>query len=109
MRQALLEAAVLKDMGRKVEGSKLLWDHFARTLATEILRALPDFEDVDAEHKAMALALNHPEARLPCTSSWPDRASIWPPGSSFRGSAFGLDPIGISYRASLMRWHRIPR
>jgi len=39
VRQALLEAAILKDMGRKAERSDVLWDHFARTLAPDILRA----------------------------------------------------------------------
>lgn len=77
VRQALLEAAILKDMNRRGESSRVLWDHFARTLAPEILRAhlktLPDFEDIEAEEKAMALALGHSDAQaaLRFFLAWP--------------------------------------
>lgn len=77
VRQALLEAAILKDMGRKAEGSQALWDHFARTLAPDILRAhmktLPDFDDIEAEERAMALALDHTDAKaaLRFFLAWP--------------------------------------
>lgn len=77
MRQALLEAAILKAMGRKAEACAVLWDHFARTLAADILRAhlgaLPEFEDIGAEETAMAHALGHPDAKaaLRFFLAWP--------------------------------------
>ena len=64
VRQALLEADILKRLDRREEARGILWDRFRDTLAPPILRAhlraLPDFEDVAAEEKAMAVALDHP-------------------------------------------------
>jgi len=63
VRQALLEADILKRLDRREEARGILWDRFRDTLAPPILRAhlraLPDFEDVAAEEKAMAVALDH--------------------------------------------------
>lgn len=93
VQQALLEAAILKDLGRHDETRALLWDRFTQTLAPAILRAhlkaLPDFEDIEAEERAMAIALGHAEARsaLHFFLAWPrhdlaarlivERRDIW--------------------------------
>lgn len=93
VRQALLEAAIQQDLGREVEARALLWVRFTQTLAPAILRAhlraLPDFEDMEAEERAMAIALGHADAKpaLQFFLSWPrhdlaarlivERRDIW--------------------------------
>lgn len=63
--QSELEARILRALDRTPEALALLWDRFRDTLAPALLRAhpkmLPDFEDMEAEDRAMTLALAHPD------------------------------------------------
>ena len=63
-----LRIAALAALGRKDEVQALRWATFERMLNTEHLRAylkeLPDFEDFDAEQKALAIAAGHKLADL---------------------------------------------
>ncbi|MEM7529608.1 MAG: DUF6880 family protein [Pseudomonadota bacterium] len=59
----LLEARILRALGRDTEAAGLLGQGFAETLDAELLRAhlkaLPDFKDIEAEERALALARAH--------------------------------------------------
>lgn len=63
VRQALLEAHILTDLGRPSDAQHLRWSVFAETLAPALLsahlKALPDFDDIEAEERAFTIALNH--------------------------------------------------
>ncbi|PRX27410.1 hypothetical protein SAMN05216257_1183 [Meinhardsimonia xiamenensis] len=75
--------AVLEALGRLDEAQALRWETFERTLSVEHLRAylkrLPDFDDIEAEERAMAQATAHPSllAALQFFLDWPalDRAA----------------------------------
>ena len=58
-----LRVAALEAMGRKDEAQSVRWCHFERSLSAEHLRAylkrLPDFEDFEAEQKALEVAAGH--------------------------------------------------
>ncbi|MBJ2152682.1 DUF6880 family protein [Paracoccus sp. IB05] len=77
--QASLEARILAALGRKPEASQLLWARFTETLSPRLLRehlkTLPDFEDIEAEERAMALTMHHPEpmGALHFFLAWPRR------------------------------------
>ncbi len=64
-RQIDLRIAALDALGRKAEAQDLRWTTFQRFLSAEHLRAhlrgLPDFDDVEAEERATAHALAHPD------------------------------------------------
>ena len=72
--------AVLEALGRKDEAQTFRWSLFESRLSVErmreYLRRLPDFDDIDAERKALALALDHPQPyqALSFFLRWPDRA-----------------------------------
>ena len=78
-----LRIAALAALGRKDEVQALRWATFERILSIEHLRAylkgLPDFEDFDAEQKALAIASGHKLADLALEFlvGWPalDRAA----------------------------------
>lgn len=76
VRQALLEADILRDLGHLEDARRLRWSIFAETLAPALLRAhlksLPDFDDIEAEERAFALALDHadPMAALRFFLAW---------------------------------------
>lgn len=59
---------VLEALGRMDEAQLFRWDAFARGLSPTHLRAylkrLPDFDDIAAEAKALALAAEHPDMHL---------------------------------------------
>ncbi len=61
-----LRIAALDALGRKDEAQAVRWRHFERLLSAEHLRAylkrLPDFEDFDAEQKALNVAAAHKQA-----------------------------------------------
>ncbi|MEM6944337.1 MAG: DUF6880 family protein [Pseudomonadota bacterium] len=61
--QLLLEARILRALDRDAEAAGLLWQGFTETLDADLLRAhlkaLPDFEDIEAEERALALAREH--------------------------------------------------
>ena len=61
-----LRIDALEALGRKPEAQAERWRHFERTLSAAHLRAylkrLPDFEDFEAEQKALNLAGAHPDA-----------------------------------------------
>jgi hypothetical protein len=63
-----LTIVALDALGRKDEAQARRWDYFERTLSAEHLRAflkgLPDFEDFDAEQKALGVAAAHETAEL---------------------------------------------
>ncbi len=63
-----LRIAALDALGRKQEAQALRWTLFERWLSATHLRAylrgLPDFDDVEAEDRAMAHALAHPDRTL---------------------------------------------
>jgi hypothetical protein len=78
-----LRIAALVALGRKDDVQALRWATFERVLSIEHLRAylkaLPDFEDFDAEQKALAIASSHKLADLALEFlvGWPalDRAA----------------------------------
>ncbi len=61
-----LRIAAMEALGRKDEALAVRWRYFERFLSVEHLRAhlkrLPDFEDFDAEQKALAIAGAHRQA-----------------------------------------------
>ncbi|WP_421729644.1 DUF6880 family protein [Brevundimonas sp.] len=71
------EIAVLDAEGRTQDATEARWAMFERTLSAEVLRALlaalPDFEDVVALDRAMAFALEYPDANraLAFLMLWP--------------------------------------
>jgi hypothetical protein len=75
--QALLEAEILTALGQVETAQALRWPWFGETLAPAMLRAqlkaLPDFDDIEAEEAAFALALDHadPMAALRFFLAWP--------------------------------------
>ena len=72
--------AALEALGRKEEAQAFRWSLFESRLSVErlreYLRRLPDFEDIDAERRAFALALDHaqPYQALSFFLRWPDLA-----------------------------------
>ncbi len=73
--QARIE--VLEALGRTEEAQASRWSHFKRSLSVQHLRAylkrLQDFEDVEAEQQALALAADHPSGlqALAFLLQWP--------------------------------------
>lgn len=61
-----LRVAALEAIGRKDDAQSVRWRHFERFLSTEHLRAylkrLSDFEDFEAEQKALEVAAGHKQA-----------------------------------------------
>ncbi len=74
---------VLEALGRAEEAQEFRWACFERSLRTAHLRAhlahLPDFDDLEAEERALSLALRYPDVHqaLDFLVSWPaiDRAA----------------------------------
>lgn len=72
-----IRLAALDALGRKSESQALRWACFERDLSVEHLRdylkGLPDFEDIEAEERAMAYAVAHPDlmAALGFFLDWP--------------------------------------
>ena len=68
---------VMEALGRKEEAQAFRWQCFERTLSSAHLRGylkqLPEFEDIDAEERAMTAALRFPEVHqaLALLMSWP--------------------------------------
>jgi hypothetical protein len=68
---------VMEAQGRKLEAQEFRWQCFERALSSSHLRAylrrLPDFEDIEAEERAMSVALKFPNAHqaLAFLVSWP--------------------------------------
>jgi hypothetical protein len=73
IRHVDLRIAALELLGRKDEAQALRWEAFSRWLSAAhlrpYLRSLPDFEDVDAEDRAMAHAHSHPDRHRALTCS----------------------------------------
>ena len=73
-----LRIAALDALGRKADAQALRWAAFERWLSAAHLRAylrgLPDFDDVEAEDRAMAHALAHPDRNLALSFlvGWPN-------------------------------------
>ncbi|MBZ9656320.1 DUF6880 family protein [Phyllobacterium lublinensis] len=67
----------LESLGRKEAAQEFRWQSFERTLNADHLRAflkrLPDFDDMEAEEKALAFAARYPNvhAALAFLLSWP--------------------------------------
>jgi len=61
-----LRISALEALGRKDEAQSIRWRHFERFLSAEHLRAylkrMPDFEDFEAEQKALDVAAAHKQA-----------------------------------------------
>jgi hypothetical protein len=76
-RKVSLEAQILEALDDKAAATVLLWRCFEANLSADILREylkhLPDFEDMEAEERAHALALTkaEPEAALQFFLEWP--------------------------------------
>ena len=72
-----MRAKVLAALGRAEEAQHFRWNCFARSLNADhlraILKALPEFEDIEAEGRAMDLALAHGDtlAALHFLVTWP--------------------------------------
>ncbi len=68
VRRTDLRIAALDALGRKEEAQALRWEAFRRWLTAAhlrpYLRGLPDFDDVEAEDRAVAHALSHPDRNL---------------------------------------------
>lgn len=75
--RAGLEAQILEALGDKSGAQALRWRCFEAGLSADMLRpylkGLPDFEDIEAEERAHALALGHadPDAALQFFLDWP--------------------------------------
>ena len=75
--QVEIEARILEALGDKPAAQTLRLKCFETYLSPDILRAylkvFPDFEDIEAEEKAMAAALNHsnPQRALQLFLDWP--------------------------------------
>jgi len=73
-----LRIAALDALGRKQDAQALRWMAFERWLSAAHLRAylrgLPDFDDVEAEDRAVAHALSHPDRTLALSFlvGWPN-------------------------------------
>ena len=73
-----LRIAALDALGRKADAQALRWAAFERWLGADHLRAylrgLPDFDDVEAEDRAVAHALAHPDRNLALSflAGWPN-------------------------------------
>ncbi len=73
-----LRIAALDALGRKADVQALCWAAFEQWLSAAHLRAylrgLPDFDDVEAEDRAVAHALAHPDRNLALSFlvSWPN-------------------------------------
>ncbi|MGK7871377.1 DUF6880 family protein [Falsiroseomonas sp. E2-1-a20] len=73
-----LRIAALDALGRKDEAQTLRWKAFSLWLSAvhlrPYLRGLPDFDDVEAEERAMAHALGHPDRNLALSflTGWPN-------------------------------------
>jgi hypothetical protein len=78
VRHTDLRIAALEALGRKDEAQRLRWEAFSRWLSAAhlhpYLRGLPDFDDVEAEDRAMAHALGHPDRNLALSflAGWPN-------------------------------------
>jgi hypothetical protein len=78
VRHVDLRIAAVDLLGRKDEAQALRWEAFSRGLSAvhlrPYLRSLPDFEDVEAEDRAMAHALSHPDRQRALTflTAWPN-------------------------------------
>jgi len=74
-----LEAQILEAKGEKAAAQTLRWSCFEAHLSADILREflkqLPDFEDIEAEERALALALEtaNPEVAMQFFLDWPRR------------------------------------
>jgi hypothetical protein len=72
-----MRAKVLAALGRAEEAQHFRWNCFARSLNADhfrlIIKALPDFEDIEAEGRAMDLTLAHGDtlAALHFLVTWP--------------------------------------
>ncbi|QUS36372.1 hypothetical protein GR316_08880 [Falsirhodobacter algicola] len=72
-----LQATTLDAMGNRSEAQALRWRCFEARLSADILRehlkSLPDFEDIEAEERAHAIALAHanPNVALEPFLDWP--------------------------------------
>lgn len=72
-----IRAKVLEAQGHQSEANRFRWDCFSRSLNADhlrsILKTLPDFEDIETEEKAMAVALAHENVHraLHFLLSWP--------------------------------------
>jgi thioesterase domain-containing protein len=78
VRHADLRIAALDALGRREEAQALRWEAFCRWLTPQhlrpYLRGLPDFDDMEAEDRAMAHALAHPDRNLALSflAGWPN-------------------------------------
>ncbi|WP_424138881.1 DUF6880 family protein [Roseomonas chloroacetimidivorans] len=78
VRHTDLRIAVLDALGRREEAQALRWTAYQRWLTPQhlrpYLRGLPDFDDVEAEERAVAHALAHPDRNLALSFliSWPN-------------------------------------
>ena len=94
-----LRIAALDALGRKPEAQALRWETFCRWLsATHLrpyLRGLPDFEDVEAEDRAMAHALAHPDRHLALAFlvAWPNLEAANRLVRAHHGQSAALDRI----------------
>ncbi len=78
VRHTDLRITALDALGHRQEAQALRWEAFGRWLSPDhlrpYLRSLPDFDDVEAEGRAIALALAHPDRTLALCFlvGWPD-------------------------------------
>jgi hypothetical protein len=78
VRHTDLRIAALDALGRRDEAQALRWEAFSCWLSAAhlrpYLRGLPDFDDVEAEDRAMAHALGHPDRNLALSflTGWPN-------------------------------------
>lgn len=73
-----LRLAALEALGKKDEAQVLRWSHFTRSLRVDLLRdhlkRLPDFDDFEAERRAMGVAATYenPHRALALLVDWPN-------------------------------------
>jgi len=107
LRLTHLRIAALDALGREGEAPTLRWAAFERWLDVAHLRAylgrLPDFDDVDAEHRAMALSF---------PVGWPNLEAANPLVRDHHGQLDGRDygrlrPAAERYPAAATLLHRV--
>lgn len=109
VRQADLRIAAFDALGRHEEAQALRWEAFRRWLTPQhlrpYLRALPGFDDMEAEDRAMAHVMAHPDRNLALSFlvSWPNL------GAADRWCGHIMAKwTGVTMAASALRLRRWP-
>lgn len=106
----------LEALGRGEEAQAFRWDCFERTLSDSYLRAylkrLPDFDDIEAEERAMTHVMAYPSLLhalqffLDCRRWIAPPSSSWPGTTRSTGITTSISPPRPRPCQSVIRWPR---